>query len=143
SRAMAAPMRRAAPVTSTTGAEATLAGMGGSYKVWRHTHAMTLRMDKLYALLDRPWMHTVLGCVALVVRAWRCAWLTRDVLKRVMRFATRRTRWSWDDAMFNRGVFLRLAQVVPMLIIYHGLTAVPGVPANVEAVVRAVAAVMI
>ncbi|HET7268169.1 MAG TPA: mechanosensitive ion channel domain-containing protein [Oleiagrimonas sp.] len=100
-------------------------------------------MDKFYALLDHPWMHTLLGCVALVVLAWFCAWLARHVLKRVMKFSTRRTRWRWDDAMVKRGVFLRLAQVVPMLIIYHGVVVVPGVPAFVEAIVKPVAALLI
>lgn len=92
-------------------------------------------MDKLHAVLAHSWMHTLLGCVALLLLAWLCAWLTRHVLVRVMITIGKRTRWKWDDVMINRDVFLRLAQVVPMLVVNYGLRAVPGVPATVEQVV--------
>jgi len=100
-------------------------------------------MDTLQNLLAHPWMHTLLGCVALLLLAWLCGWLVRRVLKRVMRTVSKRTRWRWDDAMIKHGVFLRLAQVVPMLVIRYGLPNVPGVPAGVEAVVASVTMALI
>ena len=100
-------------------------------------------MDMLYDLLSHPWTHTLLGCVALLLLAWLCAWLMRHVLMRVMRTIGKRTRWRWDDAMFKHGVFLRLAQVVPMLIIRFGIQAVPGVSARAEAAVAHVTTALI
>ncbi|HET9818394.1 MAG TPA: mechanosensitive ion channel family protein [Rhodanobacteraceae bacterium] len=92
-------------------------------------------MQSLETLLQHDWVHTLLGCVALLLLAWLSAWLARHVLIRVVIAISKRTRWKWDDAMIKRGVFLRLAQVVPMLVVDYGLRAVPGVPAAVEQVV--------
>lgn len=83
-------------------------------------------------------MHTLLGCVVLVVVAWLAAWLARHVLIRIMAVVSRRTVWTWDDALVKRGVFLRLAQVVPMLIIKNGILLVPGIPEGVERVVASI-----
>lgn len=95
-------------------------------------------MDKFDALLAHSWMQTLLGCAVLLLLAWLSSWLARHVLIRVMNAVGRRTRWKWDDAMINRGVFLRLAQVVPMLVVNYGLRVVPGVPAAVEQIVTKV-----
>jgi miniconductance mechanosensitive channel len=95
-------------------------------------------MDMLGNLLTHPWFRTTLGCVALVAVAWAIAWLARFAMVRVTRVISRRTVWAWDDALVNRGVFLRLVQVLPMLVIRHGILLVPGVPTIVD---RAVATV--
>ncbi len=100
-------------------------------------------MDKFQNLLAHPWMHTLLGCVVLLLLAWLCGWLVRRVLTRVMRTISTRTRWRWDDAMIRHGVFLRLAQVVPMLVVRYGLQSVPGVPAEAEAAVASITMALI
>lgn len=100
-------------------------------------------MEKFALWLDQPWTHTVLGGVMLLVVAWLAGWLARRVLIGAMRVVSRRSRWQWDDAMVKRGVFVRLAQVVPMLAIRLGLPLVPAVPAPVEAAVSAVALALI
>lgn len=89
-------------------------------------------MDTFHKLLSHPWMHTLLGCVALLVLAWLAAWVLRHVLVRVTGILSRRTPWQWDDALITRGVFKRLVQVVPMLIIRYGIKWVPGVPEAAE-----------
>ncbi|HET7562218.1 MAG TPA: mechanosensitive ion channel family protein [Rhodanobacteraceae bacterium] len=104
---------------------------------------MALPMAYLDRLLTHPWVHTLLGCVALLLLAWLCSWLARHVLVRVARSISTRTRWRWDDAMIQRGVALRLAQVVPMLVIQWGIPLVPGVPAKVEAAVASITTAMI
>ncbi|HEX7340546.1 MAG TPA: mechanosensitive ion channel family protein [Rhodanobacteraceae bacterium] len=88
-------------------------------------------------------MHTLLGCVALLLLAWLTSWVTRRAMIAVTGVISRRTQWRWDDAMVKRGVFLRLAQVIPMLVIRFGLQAVPGVPARAEAVVSAITLALI
>ena len=77
-------------------------------------------MDDLKALLAPAWVHTALGGVALLAVAWLVAWLVRHVLVRVMTTVSRRTAWHWDDALLKRGVFCRLAQVAPMLVLHRG-----------------------
>lgn len=92
-------------------------------------------MQTLDMLLQQEWMRTLLGCVLLLLVAWLAGRLARFAMGRIMAAVSRRTAWRWDDAMVKRGVFRRLAQVVPMLIIRYGLDAVPHVPDSVVAAV--------
>ena len=92
-------------------------------------------MGDLKALLAPAWVHTALGGVALLAVAWLVAWLVRHVLVRVMTTVSRRTAWHWDDALLKRGVFRRLAQVAPMLVLHRGIGWVPGVPVLVDTLV--------
>jgi miniconductance mechanosensitive channel len=92
-------------------------------------------MDDLKVLLAPAWVHTALGGVALLAVAWLVAWLVRHVLVRVMTTVSRRTAWHWDDALIKRGVFRRLAQVAPMLVLHRGIGWVPGVPVLVDTLV--------
>lgn len=100
-------------------------------------------MDTLKTALSHPWVHTVLGLAVLALVAWLVAKLGRRVLVKIMRVVSQRTVWTWDDALVKRGVFLRLAQVLPMLVIAYGIQLVPGVPARVEVVVTNVALALV
>lgn len=92
-------------------------------------------MKTLEAFLAPAWVHTLLGCVVLLLLAWLAAWLARHVLMQIMKLVSRQTVWTWDDALVKRHVFRHLAQVVPLLLIKYGITLVPGVPDTVEHVV--------
>ncbi len=96
-------------------------------------------MDSLKVLLQPAWVHTLLGCLALLLLAWLAGWLARHVLVRSMTLISGRTAWQWDDAMVARGVFVRLAQVVPLLVVRAGIVWVPGVPTPVETIVSTLA----
>ncbi len=100
-------------------------------------------MEIVQQLLQHPWTRTLLGCVALVVVAWLFAWLARHVMIRITRVVSKRTRWTWDEALVKRGVFLRLAQVVPLLIVRYGIALVPGIAERVEDVVAHVTTALI
>lgn len=92
-------------------------------------------MDRIKALLDMPWMDTVLGLTVLVVVAFIADVITHRVLLRVMKVLTRRTAWGWDDALLEHGVFQRLAQMVPMLIIYYGVALIPHINDSIDQLV--------
>lgn len=94
-----------------------------------------LRGD-LAALLTHPWVQTALGLTGLLLAAWLADLLTRRVLLRVLGRLVKATRFDWDDAVLERGVVARLAHVVPALIIYLGVLAVPGLADVVVRVVR-------
>jgi miniconductance mechanosensitive channel len=100
-------------------------------------------MQTFESFLDQPWVRTALGCVLLLLVAWLAGRLVRYALVHVMRLASRHTKWRWDDAMVKRRVFLRLSQVVPMLIVNAGLHAVPGVPESAEMAVAAITTALI
>jgi miniconductance mechanosensitive channel len=94
-----------------------------------------LRGD-LAALLIHPWVQTGLGLTGLLLAAWLADLLTRRVLLRVLGRLVKATRFDWDDAVLERGVIARLAHVVPAVIIYLGVLAVPGVAEMVVRLVR-------
>lgn len=71
----------------------------------------------------------------LVARFWIVAFIRRLV---------RRTDTSWDDALVNAEVFLRLAHFAPALVVWHGITFIPNVSPEVDLIFkRASIAVMI
>ena len=90
-------------------------------------------MQPLQSLLDLPWIQTTLGMLALLGLAWLAGQLLRRVLRRLIGGIARRTATSWDDALLGRGMFRWLARALPALIIQYGIVLVPGVPANIEA----------
>ena len=100
-------------------------------------------METIENLLAHAWVRTLLGCVILLLVAWLAAWLSRHVLIRIMSVVSRRTVWTWDDAMVKRGVFRRLAKVVPLLIVQYGLLLVPGVPERVEQAVSSITSALV
>ncbi|MBB6184451.1 mechanosensitive ion channel family protein [Oleiagrimonas soli] len=85
-------------------------------------------MEQIKDLLDSPFALTALYALGLVLLAWLTNIVTRRVLLRLVRAVTHRTAWRWDDAMLDAGVFKRLAQIVPMLVIQFGIKLVPNVP---------------
>ncbi|CAM5404008.1 mechanosensitive ion channel family protein [Rhodanobacter lindaniclasticus] len=77
----------------------------------------------------------MLGTLALLALAWLAGQLVRRVLRRLVRSLSRRTATHWDDALLGYGMFRWLARAVPVLMVQFGITLVPGVSANVEALV--------
>ncbi|MGH8154124.1 MAG: mechanosensitive ion channel family protein, partial [Rhodanobacteraceae bacterium] len=84
-------------------------------------------------------VRTLLGSVALLLVAWLAERVARLAMVRVMSAASVRTAWRRDDALVKRGVFRRLAQVVPLLVVRYGVDAIPHIPGRVVAVVSSVA----
>jgi len=85
-------------------------------------------MDMMHRLWPPPWMAMATGLLVLLVVAWLAGVLTRLVLLRAMRRIAARTAWTWDDALFQHGVFRWLARLVPMVMIQFGLGLVPDLP---------------
>lgn len=75
----------------------------------------------------------------LVLVAYFLYWISHRLLLRAMRVVVLRTSWRWDDTMLDAGVFQRLAQMVPFLVIQGGIDLVPDVPARVDQIIRNVA----
>ncbi|NKF22463.1 mechanosensitive ion channel family protein [Solimonas marina] len=96
-------------------------------------------MEQIAALLEQPYMRSALGAALLVLCAWLADHAAKRLLLKGMRLLTRRTVWRWDDAFYEHGVFKRLAQMAPTLIIQFGIRLVPGVPDKVELIVRNIA----
>jgi miniconductance mechanosensitive channel len=93
--------------------------------------------------LEQEWVKTLLGCALLLLVAWLAGRLARYAMAHVLRLASRNTAWRWDDAMVTHGVFRRLAQVVPLLIIRYGLPLIPHVPGQAVVVVSSIALALV
>lgn len=92
-------------------------------------------MDAINDLWRQPGMTVATGLLVLLVVAWLAGVLTRLVLLRVMRQIAAHTAWTWDDALFQHGVFRWLARLVPMVVIQFGLGLVAGLPERAARIV--------
>jgi len=86
--------------------------------------------------LARPWIEETAAILVLVLVAYLADTIARRQLIRVIRTVTRRTKFTWDDALIQHRVFDRLAQVVPAAVIYFGIQLVPGIGDGVVQVVQ-------
>lgn len=84
-------------------------------------------MNSMHDLLQRPWMHTLIGALVLLAAASLIGVVARFVLSRVVRGASRYADWKWGDALFAHGAFKWLAWMVPAVVVQFGIAWVPGV----------------
>lgn len=94
----------------------------------------------LQPLARLPHFPMAASLLLLAVVAAAASWLTRRILVRVVLKLAEVSPTRWDDALLGRGVLKRLAHVVPALVVFAGIGAVPGLADGVAVVVRNVAA---
>lgn len=78
----------------------------------------------------------VLACILAYV-------VTRRLILRVIERLVRVSRTTWDDAIADAHVFVRLAHVAPAIVAYRGIEAVPGLPPTVTQLVQRIAVSLI
>jgi miniconductance mechanosensitive channel len=93
----------------------------------------------LQPLMQLPHFRSAAALLLLALAAASAGWLARKVLVRLVLRVAAASPMQWDDALLGRGVLRRLAHVVPALVAYAGIGAVPGLPDVVVDVVRNVA----
>jgi miniconductance mechanosensitive channel len=54
----------------------------------------------------------------ITLLAWLSDFLGRRIIHAIIRRVTERTSWEWDDIMVRRGVFRRVANLLPAIVIY-------------------------
>ena len=97
-------------------------------------------MDALRAYFDAyPLASLVAGIAALVAAALLAQWITSHILLRAVRRGLAGAGLDQVGALLAP-VTVRLARIVPALIVYQGVLAVPHLPPAVTAVTRNVAA---
>ncbi|TFH64343.1 MAG: mechanosensitive ion channel family protein, partial [Gemmatimonadales bacterium] len=90
-------------------------------------------------LQTNPLVETVVWIAGIGVLAWLANSLTRRYLLRVISRVVAQTRFTWDDIIFDRKVFGRLAHIAPAVVVYYGVAFVPGIPANLLQLAQRVA----
>jgi len=85
-------------------------------------------LSNLDALIETlpAWAVTALGVALLFVTALAADVIAKRQLVRGLRRITQNTSSSWDDALLESGVIPRFAHLLPALVIYFGLSAIPG-----------------
>ena len=86
-----------------------------------------------------PLAETAMWFAGILVLAWLSDTLTRRYILKVISRIVTRTKFTWDDVIFERKVFRRLAHVAPAVVIYYGVPLVPGIPVGLGALVQRVA----
>ena len=71
--------------------------------------------------LPEYWPSLAAAAAALAVVAWAADRVATRILHRVISGVTTRTRSTWDDRLVERGVFGRLARVIPAVVVYLGI----------------------
>jgi len=86
-----------------------------------------------------PLLPPVVGVLALLAGAIIIDLIIKRLLVGTVRSIAKRSSFTWDDALVTHNVFGRLAQVVPALIVFVGVSFVPGLPEGVVQLMRNVA----
>ena len=72
-------------------------------------------------IVANDWPRAAGGLFFLIVLAWMANIVTRRVFLGFVHKLMSRTRSTWDDRLFERGVFHQLASVAPALVVYVGI----------------------
>ena len=86
-----------------------------------------------------PLLPPVVGVLALLAGAVIIDLIAKRLLVGTVRKIAKRSSFTWDDALVTHNVFGRLVQVVPALIVFVGVSFVPGLPEGVVQLMRNVA----
>ena len=73
--------------------------------------------------LPESWPSLAAAVAILSLVAWAAGWVATRILHRLISGVTSRTRSTWDDRLIERGVFRRLARVVPAVVVHLGIGA--------------------
>lgn len=79
------------------------------------------------ALANHPWLSLLGATVVLLVVAWMANAVTRRIFLGLVRRVASRTRATWDDRLVERGVFHRVANLAPALVVFYGIGLALGI----------------
>ncbi|HEX7049300.1 MAG TPA: mechanosensitive ion channel family protein [Longimicrobiales bacterium] len=96
--------------------------------------------DAALPWLDRyPILTAILGLAALAGVSWIALRVVQRYLLRAVAAVARHSTTTWDEAIFDRAVFHRLAWGVPLLVVYYGVVLVPNLGFELSRVIQRVA----
>ncbi len=79
-------------------------------------------------LAAHPGLETGAWVVGILVLAGLADTITRRYLLKVIARVVKQTRFTWDDLIYKRRVFRRLAHIAPAIVIHYGVPLIPGIP---------------
>jgi len=90
-------------------------------------------------LQANPPAETAIWLAGILLLAWLANNLTRRYILKVISRVVTQTKFTWDDIIFERKVFRRLAHVAPAVVIYYGAPLIPWIPGTLAEMVQRVA----
>ena len=90
-----------------------------------------------------PLLETGLWVAGIIILAWVANALTRRYILKIISRVVTQTKFKWDDAIFERNVFRRLAHIAPAFVLYYGIPLAPGISENLVSLVQRVAMVFV
>lgn len=81
-----------------------------------------------------PYLPDVVLVTVLLLSALAAYWIGNRVLVKLVHGFARRTEHTWDDALIEHKVASRLAQLLPVFIIYLGVDLLPRIESTTELV---------
>ncbi len=82
-----------------------------------------------------PMLPDIAVILLLLLTAWIAYLITSRVLLAVLHSLAARTSVTWDDALIRNRVGRKLAQLVPVFVVYEGVGKLPNVSENIAALV--------
>ena len=90
-------------------------------------------------LQANPLVETAVWVAGILFLAWIADILTKRYILKVISRVVTQTKFTWDDVIFKRKAFRRLAHIAPAIVLYYGAPLVPGIPVALTELVRRVA----
>ena len=86
-----------------------------------------------------PLLPPIIGFLALLVGSVIIDLIAKRLLVGAVRAFAKRTSSTWDDVLVQYNAFGRLVQVLPALIVFAGVSFIPGLPETAVQLTRNVA----
>ncbi len=101
-------------------------------------------MNEQIAWLEQyPTLYTALALSLLVLLAWIANWVTKVILLRGLNRLLMSTAWVKKSADSPMGFISRLSNVIPALVLFIGISAIPEIPEVLITIVRNVCSAFI
>jgi miniconductance mechanosensitive channel len=100
---------------------------------------MSRLTSQLEALMQQPFVAQMLGLVLLLAGAAAVYVVARRLIVVAIRRAVARSAVTWDDALVENDVFVRLAHLAPALVVFYGIQAIPELDQALSVLIQRVA----
>ena len=96
-------------------------------------------MTQLRDLMEQPFVAQIVGLAALVAGAVAVYFVARRVIVVAIRRLVARSAVTWDDALVEHDVFVRLAHLAPAVLVFYGVQVVPDLHQTLSELIQRVA----
>jgi miniconductance mechanosensitive channel len=96
-------------------------------------------MSQLKDLMEQPFAEQIAGLALLLVGAVAVYFVARRVIVTAIRRLALRSAVTWDDALVENDVFLRLAHLAPALLVFYGIQFVPDLHETLSVLIQRLA----